>query len=164
METKGKVVNTAKTCAVVSKVLYIVACVACLAFIVLAIVLPVTGNAIESYSNAETAMIFATLALSAFVCVGLLWNIESLFKAIVQGQSPFTEKVSHYLKKVAIFTIILSCVPALLGSIILRLVHPATELTFPIELGGIIAGAVLFLLGLFFNYGKELQKKDDETI
>ncbi|MCH5156444.1 MAG: hypothetical protein J1G02_01040 [Clostridiales bacterium] len=163
METKQKIVKTAKACGIISKVLYILSCVVCLAFIVLAIVLPLT-NTIDTVSNGETAVTFATFALYAFVCIGLLWNIEGLFKAIVKEQSPFTERVSHYLKKVAVFVIVLSVVPALIGSTVMQIVNPETETVFPIELGGIIAGVVLFLVGLFFNYGKELQDKDDETL
>ena len=163
METKNKIVKTVKVCGIISKVLYLLSCVACLVFIVLAIVLPLT-NAVQTYTNAETAVIYATLALYAFTCVGLLWNIEGIFKTITKEQSPFAEKVSHYLKKVAIYVIVLSTVPALLGSTVVRIVYPETEIAFPIELGVIIAGAVLFLIGLFFKYGKELQNKDDETL
>ena len=163
METKNKIVKTAKVCYIVAKVLYLLSFAVCLTFIALAIALPLT-NAISSMPAAETAVIFATLAVYAFICIGLLWNIEGLFKAIAEAQTPFTERVSHYLKKVAVFIVVLSVVPALLGSTILRIACPETETVFPIELGGIIAGAVLFFIGLLFNYGKELQKRDDETL
>ena len=163
METKNTLIKTAKVCQIIAKVLYFVAFAACLVFVVLAIALPLT-NAISVITNAETAMIFSTMALSAFICVGLLWNVEGIFKSIVAENSPFSERVSHYLKKVAIYVIVLSTVPALLGTTILRIIYPATEITFPIELGGIIAGVVLLLVGIFFNYGKELQKSNDETL
>ena len=163
METKNKVVKLAKICHITSKVLYCIACVACLTFIVLAIVLPI-NNAIESLTAKETAVMFSTLAVYAFFCIGLLWNVEGLFKSVAAEQTPFTERVSHYLKKVAIFVLLVSIVPALIGSIILRAIYNATELTFPIDLCGVIAGFVLFLLGRFFKYGNELQKQDDETL
>lgn len=163
MDTKNKIVKMAKICHIVSKVLYCVACAVCLTFIILAIVLPST-NAIDTMSSAETAVLFATLALYAFVCIGLLWNVEGLFKSIVKELSPFCERVSHYLKKIAVYVLALSVAPALIGSIVVRIVCPETELTFPIEVGGIIAGAVLLLLGVCFKYGNELQVKDDETL
>lgn len=163
MELKNKIVKTAKVCYIAAKVLYLIAFAVCLAFIGLAIGLSVT-NAISALSPAETAVLFSTLALYAFVCIGLLWNVEGLFKTIAKEQSPFTERVSHYLKKVAIFVIVLSAVPALLGTTILRIVCPETEVVFPIELCGIVVGAVLFFIGLLFKYGKELQKRDDETL
>ena len=112
----------------------------------------------------ETAVLFSTLALYAFICIGLLWNIEGLFKSVAAEQTPFTERVSHYLKKIAIFVLVLATVPAIVGSILLHSICPETELSFPVDLGGIIAGIVLFLLGWFFNYGNELQKQDDETL
>ena len=163
MDTKNKIVKTAKVCGIISKVLYILSFAVCLTFIALAIALPLT-DAVSSMTNGETATFFATLALYAFIFIGLLWNVEGIFNAIVQEQSPFSERVSHYLKKIAIFVTIVSVVPALVGTTIVRIVYPNTEITFPIEFGGVIAGAVLFFIGLFFNYGKELQKKDDETL
>ena len=163
MDTKKKIVKAAKVCGIISKVLYLLSFAVCLTFIVLAIALPLT-NAIDAYTTAETTMIFTTLALYTFVLIGLLWNVEGIFKTIVKEHSPFHERVSHYLKKVAIYVIVLSTVPALIGSIVLRIAYPQTELTFPIDFGGIIAGVVLFLIGLFFRYGKELQKRDDETL
>lgn len=163
METKSKIIKTAKVCLIVTKVLYCLACVACLTFIALAIALSCT-NAIKSLLPAETAVLFGTLALYAFVCIGLLWNIEGIFFSVLKQQSPFNERVSHYLKKIAVFVIMLSVIPSLLGTIIVRAICPATELTFPIEVGGIIAGISLFFIGMFFNYGKELQTRDDETL
>ena len=163
METKNKIVKTAKVCAIISKVLYLLSFAVCLAFIVLAIVLPL-NHAISTLSDGETAVIFATLAVYAFVCIGLLWNVENIFTTIAKELTPFTERVSNYLKKTAIYVIALSVAPAILGTAIIRLVCPATEITFPVELVGIIVGAVLFLIGLFFKYGIELQKRDDETL
>lgn len=163
METKNKIVKTAKVCTIISKVLYLLSVAVTLTLIVLAIVLPITG-AISGYSAGEVTVFFATLALYAFICIGLLWNVEGIFKSVASEQSPFTERVGHYLKKVAIFVTVLSIVPALLGSTILRIIYPETELTFSIELGGIIVGAVLFLIGTFFSYGIELQKRDDQTL
>lgn len=163
METKSRIIKTARVCYIVTKVLYCLACVACLTFIALAIALSVT-NAIKSLMPAETAVMFSTLALYSFFAIGLLWNVESMFKSITVEQAPFGEKVSHYLKKIAIFVLMISIVPALIGQIVLRAACPSTEMTFPIEVGGIVSGVVLFLIGLFFDYGKELQKRDDETL
>ena len=163
MELKNKIIKTAKICYIAAKVLYLLSFAVCLTFIALAIALPLT-NAISSLTPAETAVLFSTLAFYAFVCIGLLWNVEGLFKSIAKEQTPFCQAVSHYLKKIAVFILLISVVPALIGSILVRIFYPATELTFPIEVGGIIAGLVLFLLGMVFNYGKELQKQDDETL
>lgn len=163
METKNKIIKTAKVCCIISKVLYILSCVACLVFIALAIALSCT-HAIATLTVAETAIIFSTLALYAFMCIGLLWNVEGIFKSIVGAKAPFDEKVSHYLKKIAIFVISLAIIPALVGSILLRAICPSTEIIFPISFSGIVAGFVMFLFGLFFKYGKELQKNDDETL
>lgn len=163
METKNQIIKKARVFYIISKALYALSCVMCVVFIVLAIVLSCT-HAIKSLTVAETAIIFSTLAFYAFMCIGLMWNVEGIFKSVSYGQAPFGERVSHYLKKIAIFVILLSTLPALVGSILMHAIAPASEMVFPIEFGGIIAGMVLFIFGMFFKYGKELQKNDDETL
>ena len=163
MEIKEKIVKTAQVCYIVAKVFYFLAFAICLAFIVLAIVFPI-NNTIKEFAPAEVAVIFSCAALYVFICIGLLWNVQQLFKNIAQEKSPFSETVSHYLKKIAIFILILAVVPAVLASTVVKIVYPATEFNFPIEAGGILAGVVMFLIGMFFKYGNELQKKDDETL
>lgn len=163
METKNKIVKTAKVCGVIAKVLYLLACVEFVALIVLAIVLPQV-HPLESYTSKETAVFFIELALYAFILIGLLWNVESLFKTIATERTPFAERVGHYLKKTAIFTIVLSIVPAVVGTSLAHLLCKGTELVFPTEGGGVAIGVVLLLIGVFFKYGTELQKKDDETL
>lgn len=163
METKNKIIKTARVCYIVSKALYAVSCVACTVFIILAIALTCT-HAIPSFTDAETAILFSTLALYSFMCIGLLWNVEGIFKSVGEAQAPFGEGVSHYLKKIAVFVILLALIPSLVGSILVRAICPETELVFPISFGGIISGVVMFIFGMFFKYGKELQKNDDETL
>ena len=92
--------------------------------------------------------------------------IKLLEKQVVirKDKAPFSEKVSYYLKRSSIFVVLISVVPALIGSIVLRLIYPATDLTFPISVGGIISGITMFMIGMFFNYGKELQQNEDETL
>lgn len=158
METKNKIMKIGKTCGIISKVLYCLACVSCLTFIALAIALSCT-NAIKELSVGETAIVFSTLALYSFVCIGLLWNVEHIFTSMLKNQTPFCEKVIHYLKKTGVFVILIATIPAIIGNILLHSIIPETELNFSVELGGIIAGIVLILLCLFFEYGKELENK-----
>lgn len=163
MDTKNKVLKTAKACYIVSKVLYALSCVACTVFIILAIALSCT-HAIKSITVAETAIIFSTLALYAFMCIGLLWNVQGMFWSVGKAQAPFGERVSHYLKKIAVFTILLAVIPALVGTTLMSTVCPSSEMVFPVSFSGIITGIIMFLFGMFFKYGKELQENDDETL
>jgi len=163
MKTKDKIVKISKICYKITKSIYYASYILCLIFIVLAIALSST-NAIKTFSVAETACLFGTLALYSAISVGLFWNISSIFKTIKQEKSPFSEKVSCYLKGSAIFVLLISTIPALIGSTILRIIYPSTELVFPISLGGIISAVTMFVIGIFFNYGKELQKNEDETL
>ena len=163
MRTKNKIIKTARICHKITKGLYYASFVFCFVFVVLAIVLASTKT-IKSLTVAETACLFGTLALYAFISIGLLWNIASIFKSVEKDKAPFSEKVSYYLKRSSIFVVLISVVPALIGSIVLRLIYPATDLTFPISVGGIISGITMFMIGMFFNYGKELQQNEDETL
>ena len=164
METKNKLIKTAKGCYVAAKVLYCLSFAVCLAFIILAIVLPLTGHPVGSLTSAETAVLFATLALYTFICIGLLWNVEGLFKCVARERSPFNEGVNHYLKKIAIFVLALAIVPAIIGSVVMKIVDADTEIVFPVSVAGIIGGIVLFFMGWVFHYGMDLQKQDDETL
>lgn len=163
MKTKNKIIKTARICHKITKGLYYASFVFCFVFVVLAIVLSSTKT-IKSLTVAETACLFGTLALYSFMSIGLLWNVASIFKNIEQEKAPFSEKVSHYLNRSAIFVVLVSIIPAIVGSTILRILYPATELTFPISLGGIISGITILMISLFFNYGKELQQNEDETL
>lgn len=162
MDTKSKIVKTAKICQIAAKVLYFIAIAACPVFIALAIALSLT-DAIAHLSPPETAVLFGTMAVYAFIGVGLFWNVEGLFKSIAKEQAPFGEAVGHYLIKIAVFVLLLSAIPAFLGTLVAHIACPETELSFPIEVGGIITGGVLFLIGMFFQYGNELQEMNDES-
>lgn len=161
--TKSKCVKTAMACKITTKVLYILDITSFFVFAVLAIVLPCTG-AIKSITKAECAIIFSVLALYAFLLIGLLWNVQMFFESIEKSKAPFNDKASKYLKKSAIFTVVVSLIPAIIGSILIRAIVPLSEFVFRIEPVGVVTGAVLFLVGLFFKYGNELQKRDDETL
>lgn len=160
---KEKMLKVAKVCEIVTKVFYILACTLTSVFIVLAIVLSTT-DAISGYTPAEVALIFGGIALYCFMLIGVLWNVEQIFKNIVIYKTPFNEKVTHYLKKTAWCTILTSVIPALIGSILVKAIVGESEVRFDFQIVGLIVGVVTLLLGYVFNYGITLQKQDDETL
>lgn len=163
MNNKNKLLKIAKGCKITSKVLYILDCVACLTFTILAIVLPLT-NAIKSLTAAEVAIMFSVLALYAFLLIDFFWNTQKLFANIERSQTPFNTDTIKCLKRLAWSIVVISVVPAMLGSILIHAIAPNSEVVFRIELVGIVSGLVMFLLGVVFGYGKDLQDKDDETL
>lgn len=163
LSSKDKMLKGAKICYITTKVLYIIACVLTLVCAVLAIVLPLT-KAIKTLKTSEVAIMFSIAALYCFMLIGLLWNVEQMFKNIYEQKTPFNVRVTHYLKKAAWFTIVTSIVPALIGAILLGLIVGESELRFDFQIVGLIVGVVTLLLGHIFNYGITLQKKDDETL
>ena len=163
MDSKNKIIKSAKICYILSKILYTISCVLTLTFITLAIVLS-CYKPLKGYNSSETACIFSTLAVYSFICIGLFWNVIKIFKVINFFKTPFNDTISRSLKVIAFFVIVLSIIPALIGSIVLKVICPTSELIFPISFGGVVCGIVTFLLGLVFKYGNELQKRDDETL
>lgn len=163
MSQKDKMLKGASVCYIITKILYIIACVATTLSIVLAIVLPLT-NSIKGMSQAEVAILFSIIGLYCFMLIGLLWNVKEVFRHIYIEKTPFCERVSHYLKKAGWFTIVTSIVPALIGSILIKCIVGETELRCDFQFVGLIVGIITLLLVRVFNYGINLQKQDDETL
>lgn len=163
MKTKNKIIKTAKVCYKLTRVLYIISIVLSFIFVILACIIPFT-KLIKGLSRVEISIIFSTLALYLFISVFLLLNVKNLFKSVEKEKSPFGVNACKYLKNIAIFLIIISIIPALISSTLIKIIQPTTELTFPISLGGIISGIVTLIFALFFKYGMELQKNEDETL
>ena len=163
MNNKNKLLKIAKGCKITPKVLYILDCIACLTFVVLAIVLPITKT-ITSLTTEEVAIMFSIISLYSFLLIDFFWNTQKLFANIESTGTPFNTKTISCLKRLAWSIIVISVAPAILGSILIHAIVPNSEVVFRIEVVGIISGIVIFLLGIVFCYGKELQDKDDETL
>lgn len=160
---KDKIIKISGTCKVISKVLYVLDCIATFVFLVLTVVFPLT-NAIKSITPAECAIVFSVLTLYAFFMIDFLWNVTKFFETICLEQSVFNLKVTNYIKRIAISSLIISTVPAIVGSILIYAIAPTSEFVFRLEIVGIMASVVLFFISLFFKYGAELQKHEDETL
>lgn len=162
-KNKDKIIKISKNCKIIAKVFYVLDCVAAFVFLVLAIVLPLT-NAIPAITPAECAIVFSVLTLYAFFMIDFLWNTTKFFDTISKEQTVFNLKVTKYIQKIAISSLILSTVPAIIGSILIHAIVPGSEFVFRLEIVGIMASIVLFFISLFFKHGAELQKQDDETL
>lgn len=162
-DNKRKILKISQTCKVVFKILYVLNCIMTFTFFVLAIVLPLT-NAIQQITPAECAIIFSVLTLYSFFMIDLLWNTTKFFATICEEQSVFNIKITNSIKRIAISSLILSTIPALIGSIFIHAIVPNSEFVFRFEIVGIMAAVILFFISLFFKYGAVLQKQDDETL
>lgn len=160
---KEKLLGMAKTCQRASKVLYILACVVCVVFVVLAIVLPLTVKD-AAIPAMELCAIMIDGALVAFFAIGILWNLQQWCKSIVDAQSPFTADLPKYLRKTGIITILASTVPAIVATAVVQSAIRDVELVFNVGIGGIICGIILIVMSVFFCYAADLQKSSDETL
>ncbi len=164
LSSKDKIVKIAKAGEIVSKIFYITAIVCALVGITCAIAAPLVKIADAPLTLAEELIAAGIVTLYAFFLINVWWNVEQIFKNIRVNQTPFNERVTHYLKKTAIAVILISIIPALLGSILVNAIVPESILHFDFQYIGFGVGILLFFLGLVFKYGIELQKKDDETL
>ena len=162
-KNKDKIIKISKTCKVVSKVLYVLDCIATLAFLVLAIVLPLT-DAIKTIEPAESAIVFSVLTLYGFFMIDFLWNTTKFFDSTCKEQSVFSEIATKCINRIAVSALVLSTIPAIIGSILIHAIVPASEFVFRLEIVGIMASVVLFFIALFFKHGAALQKQEDETL
>ena len=102
-------------------------------------------------------MLIDTLLISA-----ILFIIHAIFKDIQKGNSPFLDQNTTRIKRIAIIAIILSIV----GSSSDALVDYFTigELTWKVNIIGLIASIIIYCIALIFRYGCDLQQESDETL
>ncbi|MCM1404744.1 MAG: DUF2975 domain-containing protein [Prevotella sp.] len=163
MDHKTKLVKIAKGCKIGCKVMYLLSCVATVVFVVLAIALSLT-DAVATLTPTEVAILFTVLAMYAFLLIDFFWHTQKLFGIIASTGTPFNLPVIQRLKRIGWSSMIISVVPAVIGTILIQILVPNSELVCHVEVVGLIAGLVTLMLSVVFGYGKELQDKDDETI
>lgn len=163
MDKKEKLIKVAGATYKMTKALYIFACVVCLVGVVLAIVLPLTVKNV-GIAPMELCAMFIYMALVAFFVVGVLWNFEMICKSIKENGSLFTERLPKYIRKIGIITILASIIPSIVATAVIQSTIPDSEMVYSVGIGGVVCGAVFILMGVFFKYGAELQRKDDETL
>lgn len=164
LSSKEKILKVAQIGEVVSKIFYITAIVCAAVATVCTIAAPFVKVTDVPLGPTESAIAAGGAALYMFMLIDVWWNVKQIFKNIRVNQTPFNERVIHYLKKTAVAVILISIIPAFVGSLLLNLVVPESVIDFDFQYIGLGVGVLLFMLGLVFNYGIELQKKDDETL
>lgn len=81
---------------------------------------------------------------------------------IRKGFTPFTHENTTRIKKVAIITAILSIVGSYSDSLVDY--YTIGELTWRVNIIGMIVAIIVYCISLIFSYGCDLQKESDETL
>lgn len=92
----------------------------------------------------------------------MIFLVHAIFCDIKEKNIPFLHKNTVRIKSIAVIAIILSIV----GSYSDALVDYYTigELTWRINISGLIIGTIIYCISLIFNYGCDLQQEYDETL
>ena len=101
-------------------------------------------------------MLIDTLLISLAIFL-----VYAVFNGIMKGLTPFLPENTARIKKIALIVAILSIV----GSYSDALVDYYTigELTWRINIIGIIITVIVYCISLIFSYGCDLQRESDET-
>lgn len=119
------------------------------------------GTIIE-LSLQQLLLMFAFMLVDAILITIIILFVHAIFNHIQKGDTPFSHQNTIRIKKIAIVTIILSIV----GSYSDALVDYYTieQLTWKMNVVGLIVGIIIYCISLIFDYGCELQQQSDETL
>ncbi len=124
----------------------------------------VTANNGTTISIAPQGLIilFVFMLIDTLFISAMLFIIHAIFEDIKKGDTPFIQQNTVRIKCVAILAVILSMV----GSYSDALVDYYTigELTWRVNVIGLIIGMIIYCISLIFSYGCDLQRESDETL
>ena len=105
---------------------------------------------------------FVFMLIDTILISFAIFFVYTVFDEIRKGITPFTHENTVRIKKVAVIIAILSIV----GSYSDALVDYYTigELTWRINIIGMIVAIIVYCISLIFSYGCDLQKESDETL
>lgn len=106
--------------------------------------------------------LFAFMLIDTILISLALFIVYAVFDEIRKGFTPFTYENTARIKKVAMVTAILSIV----GSYSDALVDYYTigELTWRVNMIGMVVAVIIYCISLIFSYGCDLQRESDETL
>ena len=107
-------------------------------------------------------IMFAFLLIDTILISLAIFFVYAIFDKIRKGFTPFTHENTTRIKKVAIITAILSIVGSYSDSLVDY--YTIGELTWRVNIIGMIVAIIIYCISLIFSYGCDLQKESDETL
>lgn len=102
-------------------------------------------------------MLIDTLLLSV-----MIFMIYAIFNDIKKGDTPFLRQNITRIKSIAVIAIILNIVESYSDALVDY--YTIGELTWRVDLIGLVIGIVIYYISLIFRYGCDLQQESDETL
>jgi len=116
--------------------------------------------------NFTAARLIAALVVT-FLFLGALtvmfYMLKGLMKALWKCETPFAEDVIKWMSRFAV-SMFPAVVLGMLTSGFWSYASGGTNFSMTINLGSVLAVAVIYLLIIVFKYGAKLQKESDETL
>lgn len=150
--------------------------IAVIVLIILAVLIIMVGF-VDDSSGSPLANILSLLPLwlYGFATVFLFWIMQSFFRDISKGDTPFTRSQAKKLRWSAIILLVGALAELLFSSgatpvtqicgLAFNYYDSALEVSTPsLNLTSIIGAAMLYTLSLVFKYGVLLQEFSDETL
>ena len=124
----------------------------------------VTANNGTTISIAAQSLLvmFAFMLIDTILISLAIFFVYAIFDKIRKGFTPFTHENTTRIKKVAIITAILSIVGSYSDSLVDY--YTIGELTWRVNIIGMIVAIIVYCISLIFSYGCDLQKESDETL
>ena len=107
-------------------------------------------------------IMFAFMLIDTILISLAIFFVYAIFDKIRKGFTPFTHENTTRIKKVAIITAILSIVGSYSDSLVDY--YTIGELTWRVNIIGMIVAIIVYCISLIFSYGCDLQKESDETL
>jgi hypothetical protein len=102
--------------------------------------------------------------IATFVNIYILWKGSQLFKRLADGETPFTTKFAHSIRRLSLVLIVTDLIMPLLYSFVLTLfIENGHYLVIGVG-SPFLIGLILYAVAGVFYYGIELQTLSDETV
>ena len=121
------------------------------------------NNGSTIYIASQSLLIMFCFALiDAILMTIIIFFVHAIFNDIEKHCTPFFHQNTVRIKRIAVITIVMSVI----GSFSDALVDYYTigELTWRINIIGLMIGLIIYWIGFIFNYGCDLQQLSDEIL
>lgn len=177
--SREKIRNMSKKISIVLRLGFVVSnVIAILAFIAIGILLfsgeetkssflaafHVTANngTVISIEARSLLIMFAFMLIDTILISLAIFFIYAIFNEIRKGFTPFSHENTARIKKIALIAAVLSIAGSC--SDVLTDYYTIGELTWRVNIIGIIAAVIIYGISLIFSYGCDLQRESDETL
>lgn len=124
----------------------------------------VTANNGTTISIAPKSLLimFVFMLIDTLLISAMIFIIHTIFNDIKKGDTPFMHQNTTRIKCIAIIAVILSIVGSYSDALIDY--YTIGELTWRVNVIGLIIGIILYCISFIFSYGCDLQQESDETL